>query len=190
MTLPKLRPYYPEPDRIFAAFQIPFPPTCVIIGQDPYPQKGYATGVAFGVPNKLYSPSLEIIFNEVALNNNDITYQGDETMMSWVSQGVLLLNSALTVKPGEPNNKAHVELWTVFMAKLVHKISSEVEIPWCLWGDRAKRLKTVIMQGPIFESVHPIYDYYTMSERRFHGCKHFRKVNEWLSQNNFKTINW
>jgi uracil-DNA glycosylase len=179
-TLPELRPYYPSPDRIFAAFQIPFPPRLVIVGQDPYPRKGLATGIAFGVPAKEWSPSLEIIYNEVALNNNDIFYKGDPTMMSWVNQGVLMLNATLTVKPGEPANKRHIALWEPFMQKVVKAISTQVDIPWMLWGDRAKKLKSHIEKGFVLESVHPIYDFYSM-ERRFHGCNHFRKVNEHLS---------
>jgi uracil-DNA glycosylase len=181
--------FYPTALQIFAAFQIPFPPAVAIIGQDPYPQQGLANGIAFAVPKKHHSPSLEIIFNEVAVSNHDVAYQGDETMMNWVNQGVLLLNSALTVKPGEPNNKAHVELWMPFMVKLVYAISSRTTIPWCLWGDRARKLKTAIVLGPMFESVHPIYDYYSMTTR-FRGTNHFGKVNEYLSQNNSQLINW
>jgi len=190
-SLLKLRPYFPTPDKIFAAFQVPFDDlSVVIIGQDPYPRKGYATGVAFAVPEQIEtSPTLEIIFDTVAIDTYNIAYKGDCTLKNWTDQGILLLNSALTVKPNMPNHKSHVTLWHGFMLKLVSSISKEKELIWLLWGDRAKSLKKGIEQGHILETVHPVYDHYQIVPQ-FRKAHHFRKANQWLELKGRPKIDW
>lgn len=187
LGLHKLRDYYPSSDKIFAAFQVSYPPSCVIIGQDPYPQRGLATGVAFAVPKGKTSPSLKIIFEEAGKDN--LKFIPDVTLTSWMYQNVLLLNSALTVRPNKANDVAHRELWKIFITKLIVNISSDVAIPWMLWGDKARQFKPAIMRGPVFEAVHPVYDHRT-GERRFRGCDHFNKVNNWLKENDREVIQW
>jgi len=190
-TLPKLRPYYPTPDKIFAAFKVPLDSvSVVIVGQDPYPRKGYSTGIAFAVPEAIgTSPTLEIIFDTVAIDTYNIAYEGDCTLTNWTNQGILLLNSALTVKPNNPDHKSHVTLWHGFMYKLFELITDQRrDLLWLLWGDRAKKLGTAI-KGDKLTAVHPVYDHYQIVPR-FREEHHFRKTNEWLDAKGKPQIQW
>lgn len=95
----------------------------VFLGQDPYPQKGVATGILFGnsedTPEDRLSPSLQIV-KEAAINyeipHNRIEF--DNTLESWAKQGILMINTALTCEVG-----SHFELWKPFVSKLIHNLS-------------------------------------------------------------------
>ncbi|RAX54642.1 uracil-DNA glycosylase [Helicobacter sp. 16-1353] len=183
----------PPPNLLFNAFNlVQFDSVkVVIIGQDPYhnienstPQ---ANGLAFSVsPNLTPPPSLKNIFKEI---NRDlgikIPKSGDLT--SWTKQGVLLLNSILSVELNKPlSHKAFG--WEIFTDKIIEIISSKREnIVFMLWGNYAKGKRKLIDERRhfILEAPHP-----SPLSRGFIGCSHFSKCNEILAKNNLKEINW
>src|SRR5687768_16007765 len=114
--------YYPEKSNIFRVFTMPLQDIkVVVLGQDPYPKKGQANGLAFAVNHDVKSPfSLETIRKELILENitpSHYTSFNWRTLEHWHEQGVFLLNTALTVKPGEPNS--HTQYWERFTAGIV-----------------------------------------------------------------------
>lgn len=156
--------YTPPMKNIFRAFEL-----CkyndlkiLFIGQDPFPQKGVATGILFG--NKLetneehLSPSLKIV-KEAAINfeipHNSIIF--DQTLESWAKQGILMINSALTVEIGKTGS--HTMLWRGFISKLIKKLSEyNTGIIYVLFGEQAKTFKPYIGKNNIIlEEKHPAY---------------------------------
>lgn len=135
----------------------------VFIGQDPYPQKGVATGVLFGnskdTPENKISPSLEVI-KEAAINyevpHNCIIF--DHTLESWAKQGILMINSALTCELNKVGS--HVMMWRPFMSKFLKAMSNNNSgIIYVLFGIQAQTLKPYINQktNHIIEVEHPSY---------------------------------
>ena len=114
--------FTPSIDKIFNAFKLCDYNNlkCIILGMDPYPQKGIATGLAFANKDDLVSPSLEIIRNSFYLEPVENALF-DPTLKHWAQQGVLLLNSALTVEIGKPGS--HSMLWRNFTINLLKKLS-------------------------------------------------------------------
>lgn len=127
-------------------------PVCVILGQDPYPQKGVPTGLAFAnsleyvVKNKgKLSPSLQVIFDSLKrlslkdAENSSIPYKVpvfDPTLETWVDQGIVLLNSSLTVEPNKPGS--HQMFWAPHMKSMIEAISQEYpDLCWILLGSYA-----------------------------------------------------
>lgn len=155
----------PSPKDIFKAFRVcPYKQLhTVILSMDPYPQKGVATGIAFGnstdTPEDKLSPSLKII-KESAINyellHNPIEF--DNSLESWAKQGVLMLNSALTCEVGKVG--WHIDIWRPFMQKLVKNISdSDYNIVFVLFGRRAQELRPFINDKVhhVIEEFHPAY---------------------------------
>jgi uracil-DNA glycosylase len=155
----------PSIRNVFKAFELCKYKDCnaVFIGQDPYPQKGVATGILFGnnrdIPESKLSPSLEVI-KEAAINyeipHNCIIF--DQTLESWAKQGILMINSALTC---ELNNiGSHVMVWRPFMTKFI-KTMSEINpgIIYVLFGKQAQTFKPYINSkiNHIIEVEHPAY---------------------------------
>lgn len=154
----------PDSMNWFKAFELcPYPSMKVVmIGQDPYPQRGVATGILFG--NKLetneehLSPSLKIV-KEAAINfeipHNSIIF--DQTLESWAKQGILMINSALTVEIGKVGS--HTMLWRGFISKLIKKLSEyNTGIIYVLFGEQAKTFKPYIGKNNIIlEEKHPAY---------------------------------
>ncbi len=131
----------------------------VILCQDPYPQKDIATGIAFANKDYVISPSLKVI-EETLLEHN--YYKGpaylDPTLISWCKQGILLLNSALTVEINKPNS--HTMLWRPFIADVLKRLSVyKTGIVYILFGDNAKTFKPYINKrnNYILEEKHPAY---------------------------------
>lgn len=183
----------PRQDCIFKAFQVtPYKDLkVVIIGQDPYPQQGIATGLAFAndanTPDNKISPSLELIMDEL-LWGDFPPYKFDITLESWAKQGVLLLNSALTVRYNIPNS--HNLLWRPFMSSLLEQLSQRnTGIIYLLFGEQAKSFKSFINPNTnyILEYPHPAYQ--ARLKQRL-NCDGFDKANQILKQNNNLTINW
>lgn len=148
----------PAPKNIFRAFRMCSLADCkvVMVGQDPYPQKGVATGVLFGNDKDTLriSPSLEVV-KKAAMNGENGVF--DITMESWAKQGVLMINSALTCEVD--NIGSHYEMWKPFVYKLIRNISrKKPDIVFVLFGSQAQILKKVIA-GPqhILEAKHPAY---------------------------------
>lgn len=159
------RPLCPAQSDVFRAFELcPFNDLKVVmLGQDPYPQKGVATGVLFGnrkeVDEDNLSPSLNVI-KEAAINfevpHYCITF--DQTLESWAKQGILMINSALTVEMNRIGS--HVMLWRPFIAKLLKNLSEyNTAIVYVLFSRQAQTFKPYINDrfNHIIEIEHPAY---------------------------------
>ena len=186
--------YTPPMKNIFRAFEL-----CkyndlkiLFIGQDPFPQKGVATGILFG--NKLetneehLSPSLKIV-KEAAINfeipHNSIIF--DQTLESWAKQGILMINSALTVEIGKVGS--HTMLWRGFISKLIKKLSEyDTGIIYVLFGEQAKTFKPYIGKNNIIlEEKHPAY--YARTNSRMPSTI-FYEINKLLKSKYNCQINW
>lgn len=161
----KRKPICPAQSNVFKAFEVcPYDKLKVVmLGQDPYPQKGVATGILFGnkegTKDEDLSPSLQII-KEAAINfeipHNCIIF--DPTLESWAKQGILMINSALTVEMNKVGS--HVMLWRPFIASLLKKLSeNETGIIYVLFGKQAQTFKPYINKqfNTVLEENHPAY---------------------------------
>jgi len=174
--------YYPERENIFNAFKLcPLEKLkVVILGQDPY-HDGSATGLAFSnrSDSTTLSPSLRNILKEVENNaSNGLKLDQDPNLERWAKQGVLLLNTALTVEKGNPGS--HADLWDKFTIEVLKKISKEISaIVYILWGSYAKGYLEYINRETnfILASPHPSP---LSASRGFFGNKHFSKCNQVL----------
>lgn len=183
---------YPPGSQIFNAFNLtPFNEVkLVILGQDPYHGKGQAHGLSFSVPTGIKPPpSLANIFKEL---QTDIgltipAYEGNLT--SWAQQGVLLLNSALTVRDAEPASHANLG-WSIFTDAVIEALSfHKQQLVFLLWGKYAQQKTKLINSDKhlILQAPHPSpFSVHT----GFLGCKHFSKANNWLVQNGIAPIDW
>lgn len=182
---------YPAKDKIFNALKL-----CnmedvkvVIIGQDPYHQKGQAMGLSFSVPKGIkIPPSLVNIYQELHDDLGiEIAKHGDLT--SWAKQGVLLLNTVLTVEDSKPN--IHKGLgWEIFTDRILEELNKEEKpIVFLLWGKPAQSKERLITNPKhlILKSVHPSP---LSAYRGFLGCRHFSKTNAFLVQNGRTPIDW
>jgi uracil-DNA glycosylase len=161
----------------------------VILGQDPYHGAGQAHGLCFSVrPNVAIPPSLVNIFKEIQ-DDLGIAPPDHGCLQPWAEQGVLLLNSVLTVVQGQAG--AHQgKGWETFTDKVIETINREREgVVFLLWGSYAKkkgqhidRTKHLVLDGP---HPSPLSAY-----RGFFGCKHFSKANDWLQRQGKPTVNW
>ncbi len=182
---------FPENEMIFNAFnQTNFDDLKVIIlGQDPYHGKGQAHGLSFSVPNGVKTPpSLRNIFKELKSDLN-LPISTNGNLNNWAKQGVLLLNSTLTVRGKEAGS--HQKLgWEEFTDSIITKISNKKEgIIFLLWGAFAQKKSILIDEKKhhILTAAHPSpFSAY----RGFLGCKHFSKTNKILINNNKQPINW
>lgn len=182
----------PSPKNVFKAFRLcPFNKCRVImVGQDPYPQKGVAQGLLFGnskntSENKL-SPSLQVI--KEAVINYEIPHgriEFDNTLESWAEQGVLLLNSALTCEVGKVGS--HFAIWKPFMEYFIEHISKSTSgIIYVLFGNQAKLFKPYIKgQQYIIEEYHPAY-YSRVNKKMPYST--FTKINDILYKINGERI--
>nr|WP_255670629.1 uracil-DNA glycosylase [Cognatishimia sp. F0-27] len=178
----------PEPHR-FAALDACPPETVrvVILGQDPYPTPGHAHGFAFSVaPEVTPLPrSLANIFKEMQADLGACPVTGD--LRFWADQGVLLLNSALSVPAGEAG--AHARLgWLHLVRDVLHRLDDRPRA-YILWGKHAQQLAAVIRHKEALriESPHPS----PLSARRgFFGSRPFSRVNEWLIAKGHTAIDW
>jgi len=166
----------------------------VIIGQDPYHQPNQANGLAFSVnQNNKLPPSLRNIFQEIKNDLGETNYQvksGDLTYLA--NQGILLLNTTLTVRHSKPNS--HLKLWKGFTQKVINYLLEEKEdIIFMLWGNNAKTLlskksEEVLKKHHIYKSTHPS----PLSANRggWFGQKMFSRVNEKLRELEKEEIKW
>ncbi len=187
--------FFPLKRDIFAAFHnTPLNNVnVVIIGQDPYHQRladgnPRAVGLSFSVrQNDVIPSSLKNIYKELDETVRGFKKPDHGDLTEWTRQGVLLLNSCLTVRQGKPGS--HSELWLGFINK-VFKAISNVN-PYCiylLWGKEAQKLKPMLGEKSIiFEANHP--SGYS-AHRGFFGCNHFNLVNDTLIKHGKNAIKW
>ena len=182
---------YPKGSDIFNAFNLcPFDKLkVVIIGQDPYHGYGQANGLCFSVNSNIkIPPSLKNIYKELKYNYSDFTFK-DGDLSNWANQGVLLLNSILTVRKGQPGSHKQIG-WEIFTDSVIKTISKRKEkIVFILWGAFAKSKSKLIDKNKhlILESSHP--SPFSAYSGFFHQ-NHFIKTNDYLSKNGYKKIDW
>lgn len=184
-------PVYPSIDQIFHAFQLtPLNDVkCVILGQDPYHQPSQAMGLSFSVPKGLkIPPSLLNIFKELESDLNiPRSTHGDLTQ--WAIQGVLLLNTILTVSDSSP--LSHSKLgWERFVGKILTQLSDENPfVVFVFWGKSAQEFSSLVDKKKHFviRGVHPSP---LSSHRGFFGSKPFSKINNALIANGKTAIDW
>lgn len=182
---------YPNQKDVFKAFkECPYNKfSVVILLQDPY-HDGSATGIALANnQNTTISPSLRIVRNTIAKTVYKGDYNNfDSSLLSWEHQGVLMLNTALTVEKGIP--LSHKELWDYFTSRLLIKLSEiNSGIIYCLWGKYAEYYEKFINKdsNTILKCSHPAYSIYRGEDWK---CDHFIKINEYLKNFNNTTIIW
>lgn len=186
----KTKTVYPPKEKIFNSLN------CVdldkikvvIIGQDPYHVKGQADGLAFSCANGTPQPSLTNIFKEIQADLN-IKMSGNTNLECWAKQGVLLLNTSLTVIESKPTSHSGCG-WLTFTRKIVEIINKQNQpIVFLLWGAHAKSFVD-ILNNPnhlVLTASHPSpFSAYS----GFFGCKHFSKCNEFLTNNGLTPIDW
>lgn len=181
---------YPPGPQIFRAFELtPVDQVkVVILGQDPYHGPGQAMGLSFSVPDNVPAPpSLKNIFREIETDLG-IRMSGRPNLESWARQGVLLLNSILTVKAGQA--ASHRALgWEEFTDYVIKYISDHCEgVVFLLWGNFAREKRYLIDQTRhhVLEAAHPS----PLARGAFFGCRHFSKTNQILQQEGKTPIDW
>ncbi|EAK0877812.1 uracil-DNA glycosylase [Campylobacter coli] len=160
----------------------------VLLGQDPYHQPNQAMGLSFSVPYGVkIPPSLLNIYKELKTDLNiEPSKSGD--LSSWAKQGILLLNSILSVEAGKPASHSSWG-WQEFSDAVISKLGLEKSgLIFMLWGNYAKSKKALIDTSKhfILEAAHPS----PLARTGFLGCKHFSKANEILRNLGKNPINW
>lgn len=182
---------YPKMENIFSALKLTsYENTKVLIlGQDPYHGPNQAHGLAFSVnPGIKTPPSLLNMYKEIkAEYGYDIPNNG--YLIPWAKQGILLLNTALTVRDGQANSHANIG-WEIFTDNIIHYLNKrEDPVIFVLWGNNARKKKDFIDKSRhyILEAAHPSP---LSASRGFFGCGHFRKINEILAKLGKTEIDW
>lgn len=182
---------YPPFDEIFNAFKLtPLNNVkVVILGQDPYHEKGQAHGLAFSTPDGRPIPrSLKNIFKEI---NTEYGYPIPESgcLESWARQGVFLLNTVLTVEEGKANSHSKCG-WQTFTDNVIKLLNSQTQpIVFLLWGKQAEKKKELITNPNhlVLVTSHPSP---FSAMRGFFGSNHFKLTNYFLKENNLDEIDW
>jgi len=182
---------FPSPDNVFAALNAT---SCVdtrvvILGQDPYHGPGQAHGLCFSVQHDVaIPPSLANIFTELE-HDIGITKPTHGCLTKWAQQGVLLLNTILTVRRGEPGSH-HAKGWERFTDQIISLVNAkDSPVAFVLWGNPARRKKALITGSHhlIIEAPHPSP---LSAHRGFFGSQPFTKLNEFLAQHGYPAIDW
>ena len=182
---------YPPKQQVFSAFH-----HCdykdikaVILGQDPYHQKGQAHGLCFSVnPGVKIPPSLLNMYKELQAEYS-YPIPNNGYLVPWAKQGVLLLNTSLTVRDSEANSHSKIG-WQTFTDNVIKKLNErEKPIIFILWGNNAKAKEKFIDTNKhyILKGAHPSP---LSANRGFFGCKHFSEVNRILKELKEKEIDW
>ena len=204
--------FFPKGQDIFRVFSMPLDKIrIVILGQDPYPTPGQATGLAFSVSHLTKMPkSLTTIKAEVdRLTPTTVTdIKNWKTLSHWHDQGVFLLNTALTVEQASPGS--HIGYWEWFTKQVIQVIAYNNPCIWMLWGSKAIGFRylaigevgELIDNDPknipmsyttpmniILEAPHPAAESYG-NKKKFSGCNHFKIANQILSYQGKTIINW
>ena len=166
---------YPPKDLVFASLSLPLDKVkVVILGQDPYHGPGQAVGLSFAVGHACKEPpSLRNIMKEVA----DDLGKPCSSLLEWPDQGILLLNTLLTVESGKPMSHANIGWESVTDAIIMELAKKGRGIVWMLWGKEAQKKKALLQGCHIIESAHPSP---LSAYRGFFGSKQFSKANALL----------
>ncbi len=187
-------PVFPPREKIFQALTLtPFEDVKVILlGQDPYHGEKQAEGLCFSVPKEIpLPPSLKNIFKELE-NDLNIPPQVNGSLVSWAKQGVLLLNTTLTVKKDLPNSHFG-RGWETFTDTIISHVCKKLEpLVFILWGSNASKKLPFIKAANhsnllILSAPHPSP---LSAYRGFFGSKPFSKTNEFLKKNSINPITW
>ena len=184
-------PIYPPAPLLFHAFN--FTPlnkvNVVILGQDPYHGAGQAMGLAFSVPDGVtIPPSLRNIYKEIE-SDLGVEQPASGNLTNWAKQGVLLLNTTLTVEEGKAGSHQG-RGWEQFTDMVITTISEEREhVVFMLWGAHAAKKADLIDEGKhlILTAPHPSA---LSAHRGFFGCRHFSQCNEYLKNHAIEPIAW
>ena len=182
---------YPPKHEIFQSFSTTSytDVKAVILGQDPYHGPGQAHGLSFSVPETIpQPPSLKNIFKALEYDLN-ISAPNHGNLIEWAKQGVLLLNTTLTVSQGQPQSHSQIG-WQMFTDTVISHINNHPEaIVFMLWGAHAQKKASLITNPKhlVLQSVHPSP---LSAHRGFLQCKHFSKTNDWLQQHHRAPIDW
>jgi len=187
-------PYYPSAELVFKAFKLCdyYNTKVVFLGEDPYPQPNIATGVLFGnsndTPEDKLSPSLKVIkesISNLCMPQESIIF--DNSLESWSKQGILMLNSSLTVAPYKVGS--HLLLWRPVIADLLRTLSNDNPgLIYVLFGNTAKSFKPCInTNDTVLTEYHPAY--YARQNKEMPSTI-FREVNRLLKLKYNETINW
>jgi len=181
---------YPKPSNIFNAFNLcPLDNVkVVIIGQDPYHEPNQAHGLCFSVQKGVnYPPSLVNIYKEI---ENDLGYKSvtNGDLSYWAEQGILLLNSSLTVKAHYAGSHSGIG-WEMFTDSVIKILSYKEGVVYLLWGSFAQKKAEIIdiNKNLVLKSVHPSP---LSAHRGFFGNHHFSKTNQYLKSLGKKEIIW
>lgn len=185
------RTIYPHMNDIFNALKFTsFKDTkVVIIGQDPYHGEGQAHGLCFSVKKGVKPPpSLVNIFKELKSDvGREISESGELT--NWTKQGVLLLNTVLTVREGSPTSHKGMG-WEIFTDRVIGELNKkETPVVFLLWGAHAQK-KGELITNPIHHKLVTVHPSPLSASRGFFGCRHFSKTNEILRNIGEKGIDW
>lgn len=181
---------YPPGSLIFNAFNLtPLPKVkVVIIGQDPYHGPGQAMGLSFSVPDGILAPpSLKNIFKEIE-SDLGVRMSGATSLEPWARQGVLLLNSVLTVRAGQPTSHSGIG-WQQFTDAVISTLSARCEgLVFLLWGRFAQEKQALIdaSRHHVLLAAHPS----PLARGAFFGCRHFSKTNQILISQGKQPIDW
>lgn len=181
---------FPRKELVFRAFATDLNEVkVVILGQDPYHTPGAAEGLAFSVPNSQpIPPSLMNIYKEI---DSDIGYHTNPrgSLANWQKQGVLLLNTVLTVEAHKPKSHSG-KGWEIFTTEVIKYLNeTRPHLVFILWGRDARNKKPLIDSSKhlVLESAHPSP---LSAYAGFFGSKPFSKCNDFLKQNNLEPIQW
>ena len=183
---------FPKASQIFRAFdECPFDQVkVVILGQDPYHTKGMAHGLCFSVDEQIsrLPPSLKNIYKELELDLG-IPQRTNGDLSHWAQQGVLLLNTVLTVRTGEADSHSG-KGWEKFTDAVIKALNERKKnVVYILWGGKAEK-KAVSVDAEnnlLLKAPHPSP---LSAHRGFLGCGHFSKTNDYLKTNSLKPIAW
>jgi uracil-DNA glycosylase len=195
----------PKPQNFFKALKLtPLNQVkVVILGQDPYHSPGLAQGLAFSIPSNIptnsrqFPSSLRNISKALALEGFGVLPNGD--LHAWAEQGVLLINTALSVKLGEAGSHASLG-WKSLVDRLISALAKQKPyLVWMLWGGHAQSKLPLLELAPdtlILQSSHPSGLGVYKTDRPFlepgakASCEHFTKANEWLIKHGLEPITW
>ncbi len=182
---------YPDMYDIFNALKYTsFSDTkAVIIGQDPYHGPGQAHGLCFSVKKGVAPPpSLVNIYKEIS-DDLGVEMPSHGELTGWAKQGILLLNTVLTVRAGQPNS--HKDRgWEIFTDRVISELNRKSSpVVFLLWGANAER-KARIITNPLHLKLSAAHPSPLSAYKGFFGCRHFSKTNAFLEKNGLKTIEW